>query len=82
MSERTLSTIGAFDWPTNESVGAVNPVPPNTPVENNKLPETVVVPPMVAALFTVNVFLNVTAPVTPIPPDTSSVLPIPTLLAK
>ena len=82
LSERTLNTIGAFDWPTNESVGAVDPVPPNTPVENNKLPETVAVPPMVAALFTVNVFLKVTAPVTPMPPETSNVLPMPTLFAK
>ena len=68
LSANTLNVIGEFACPTNESVGIVVPVPPNTPVENNKLPETVVVPPMVAALFTFNVFLNVTAPVTPKPP--------------
>ena len=74
--------IGEFACPMKLNDGTVVPVPPNTPVENNKLPIMVVVPPMVAALFTVKLFLKVTAPVTPIPPVTSRVLPIPTVEVK
>jgi hypothetical protein len=49
LSERTDNVIGWFAKPTkfNEYVEA--PVPPNVPLENNKFPFTVVVPPIVAA---------------------------------
>ena len=82
LSARTLKVIGEFAWPIKLNEGIVVPVPPNVPLVNNRLPTTVVVPPMVAAPFTLKVLLNVTEPVTPMPPCTSNVVPIPTLVEK
>ena len=82
LSANTLKVIGEFACPTKLSEGTVVPVPPNVPLVKKRLPTIVVVPPMVAELFTVRVLLNVTGPVTPSPPVTSNVLPIPTVEVK
>ena len=49
LSDNTDKVIGWLAWPTKFNEYVVAPVPPNVPLENNKLPFTVVVPPIVAA---------------------------------